>query len=387
MPTTKKVVHITTVHHPLDPRIYYKQCQSLQQAGYDVTLIAPDGDQVIQNSNIQVVPIKKHKNKWLRMLLSSVQAYKQARKLSADYYQIHDPELLPVAWLLKNKHNVVIYDIHEDYETSIMQKEYIARPLRKFVAKTYRFMEKFFSKNLELILAEKYYKEKNPSGTCILNYPLLNEKVINHEVNEQPTENKLIYTGNVSVERGALIQARIPQIAEGTSVHVYGKCPKALADKMYEQAGPRKDQLHIQGIDSYVPKTEIDQAYASTKWLAGIALFPPDEHYYKKELTKFFEYMSFGLPIICSNFPVWKAFVEQHACGIAVDPTNEAEIQRAITYLKDNPAEALQMGQNGRKAVLEQLNWDKEKEKLILWYDELRKEDKVSVQEKGRDYS
>ncbi|OLO42333.1 glycosyl transferase [Alkalihalophilus pseudofirmus] len=387
MPTTKKVVHITTVHHPLDPRIYYKQCQSLQQAGYDVTLIAPIGDQMIENNEIKMVPIKKHKNKWLRMISSTIQAYKQARQLKADYYQIHDPELLPVAWLLKNRQNIVIYDVHEDYETSIMQKEYIAKPLRKLVAKTYRLLEKFFSKNLELILAEKYYKEKNPSGTCILNYPLLNEKVITHEVSEQPSEHKLIYTGNVSIERGALIQAKIPSIAEGISVHFYGKCPKALAEKMYEQAGDNKDQLYIEGIDSYVPKDEIDQAYASTKWLAGIALFPPDEHYYKKELTKFFEYMSFGLPIICSNFPVWKDFVEKHSCGIAVDPLNEEAIKEAITYLQEHPTVALQMGQNGRKAVLEQLNWDKEKDKLIEWYEALVKKDPIAQQKQERNYS
>jgi glycosyltransferase involved in cell wall biosynthesis len=371
MTKRKTVVHVTTVHHPLDPRIYYKECQSLQDAGYDVTLIAPDGKETIQESTVNIVSIQKHKNRLLRMLLSTYQAYKEARKVNADYYHIHDPELLPVAWLLKKKENIVIYDIHEDYETSIMQKEYVKKPLRKLLAKSYRFIEGIFSKHLELCLAEKYYKEKYPRGTCILNYPLLNQDVVLERAGDQQVEDKLIYTGNVSVKRGAMLQARIPRVDQGISIHFFGKCPQALADKMYAEAGDRKGQLVIEGIDRYVLKDEIDQAYMSRRWLAGIALFPRDEHYMKKELTKFFEYMSYGLPILCSNFPVWKQFVETHGCGIAVDPTNERDVKEAIEYLRTHPIEASKMGQNGKKAVLEELNWTKEAAKLVQWYDEL----------------
>src|SRR5690554_6269081 len=125
MNESKKSVHITTVHHPLDPRIYYKQCQSLAKAGFDVTLIAPESEDNDTGTNIKVVPIKKHSNRLKRMIVSTYVAYKKARELKADYYHVHDPELLPVAWLLKKKSNMVIYDIHEDYETAMLQKEYL----------------------------------------------------------------------------------------------------------------------------------------------------------------------------------------------------------------------------------------------------------------------
>ncbi|ARK32217.1 glycosyltransferase [Halalkalibacter krulwichiae] len=371
MTNRKKVVHITTVHHPLDPRIYYKECQSLQEAGYDVTLIAPDGKETIKESNVNVVSITKRKNKILRMLLSTVEAYKAAKKQKADFYQIHDPELLPVAWLLKKKDNVVIYDIHEDYETSIMQKDYIKKPMRKLIAKAYRTIEGIFAQKLELCLAEKYYKEKYPRGTCVLNYPILNPEARTARKTKEPVVDEIIYTGNVSVERGALLQARIPVVDPSMSIHFYGKCPKHLAENMLEQAGDYRSQVKIEGIDRYVPKDEIDQAYSSRNWLAGIALFPRDDHYMKKELTKFFEYMSYGLPIICSNFPVWKQFVETHRCGIAVDPTNDTELKAAIEYIRTHPEEAWNMGENGKKSVREQLNWDKEAEKLVQWYQEL----------------
>ncbi len=363
---------MTTVHHPLDPRIFYKECQSLQKAGFDVHLIVPI-EKEVPESDVTIVPIKKYYGKFSRMLFSTLEAYRKAKELKADYYHVHDPELLPVAWLLKNRNNVVIYDIHEDYETSIMQKEYIPKPLRSIIAKFYKSVEKVLSRKLELCLAEKYYKEKYPRGKCILNYPVLNSKLTNHQIEDKPVENKLIYTGNISVERGANIHARLPLIDESIFVHFYGKCPKKFADAMYEGAGERKHQLVIEGIDRYVPKDEIDDAYISRRWLAGVALFPPTDHYLKKELTKFFEYMSAGIPILCSDFPAWKQFVEKHSCGIAVNPNDDTAIKKAIEYLRANPNEAQQMGNNGKKAVTEQLNWECEGEKLVNWYKELSK--------------
>lgn len=370
MPAIKKVVHLTSVHHPLDPRIYYKECHSLQNGGYDVTLIAPEVDEQIEHSDVTVIPVKKHKNRIMRMLMTTFSVYKKAKAIKADYYHFHDPELLIVGWLLKKKDNVVIYDIHEDYETSILQKEYVSRRLRTLVAKGYKKIEAFLTNKMELCLAEKYYLDKYPTGTCILNYPILNKELVKNE-NQKSANNKVIYTGNVTSDRGALIHASLPLLDSNISVHLFGKCPGELAAKMKECAGEGKDRLQIEGIDRYVPKAIIDEQYSSYSWLAGIALFPPTEHYMRKELTKFFEYMTAGLPILCSNFPLWKTFIDTYQCGVTVNPSDEKEIKAAIDYLRNNPDEAKKMGENGRKAVLSELNWGIEEKKLLEWYEQI----------------
>src|SRR5699024_10901169 len=116
----KRVVHITTVHHPYDPRIFHKECLSLHNHGYDVTLIAQvDSSAEIPEQPIKHMPVKKYKNRLSRMIFGPLNVFKKAKKLQADVYHFHDPELLPMGWLLKKKNNVVIYDIHEDYVTSI----------------------------------------------------------------------------------------------------------------------------------------------------------------------------------------------------------------------------------------------------------------------------
>lgn len=370
----KRVVHLTTVHHPHDPRIYHKECKSLKKAGFDVYLIAKETESgTDRGSGIKHIPIIDYTSRLERMTKGVWMLYNQAKKLNADVYHFHDPELLPVGWLLKNRKNHVIYDIHEDYITSMLQKKYLPKPVRKFVAKVYKKMEQFFTKKMELILAEKYYKDIYPDGDCVLNYPMVNTAFLEHQ-REGEIEDKLIYTGNVTDVRGAFLHAKLPLIDKKITMNYIGKCSTEFADEIYRIAKNQSDRIHIKGLNQYIPKGEIEQAYLEHNWLAGVAIFPKTEHYMKKELTKFFEYMNAGIPIICSSFPVWKSFISKYQCGITVDPHNDQEIKNALDYLRDHPDVAKQMGENGKKAVQEQLNWGAEEEKLITIYQRLLNE-------------
>src|SRR5690625_8008605 len=94
MNTPKRAVHMTTVHHPYDPRIYHKECYSLQQAGYDVTLIAQESSEAAQTYEaITHIPVKTYSSRIKRMISGSLVAYRQARKLKAKWYLFRDPEL------------------------------------------------------------------------------------------------------------------------------------------------------------------------------------------------------------------------------------------------------------------------------------------------------
>ncbi len=362
---------MTTVHHPFDPRIYHKECLSIQEAGYDVTLLAQkDPNTGELSEEITHIPLKTYEGKLKRMLFAPWQAYKIAKQLKADVYHFHDPELMLVARFLKKKNNVVVYDVHEDFVTSLIKKDYLNKFMKLFIKKSFRSVEKVITKPFKKVLAEKYYQEIYPTGEWVLNYPTVNEKFISHRRYVKSVEDKLIYTGNVDLERGAKIHGNLPNIHPTIQMHFIGKCPRKFADEIEQVAGEHKGRIHIRGIDQFIPKEEIEQSYLNTNWLAGVALFPPTDHYLKKELTKFFEYMNAGLPIICSNFERWKEFIERYQCGIAVDPYNEQAIYEAIEYLRENPKEARRMGENGKKAVQDQLNWKTQANHLVELYDE-----------------
>ena len=81
--------------------------------------------------------------------------------------------------------------------------------------------------------------------------------------------------------------------------------------------------------------------------------------------------MAMGLPVIASNFPLYREIAEGAKCGICVDPLNPEEIAGAIRCIIEHPAEAEQMGKNGRKVVEERYNWGMEEKKLLYLYQEL----------------
>jgi len=84
--------------------------------------------------------------------------------------------------------------------------------------------------------------------------------------------------------------------------------------------------------------------------------------------NKLFDYMLMSLPVVASNFPLYKEVIDESQCGIIVDPSNPDEIAKAITYLIEHPEEAVHLGNNGRRAVEERYNWEVEGKKLLEVY-------------------
>ena len=101
----------------------------------------------------------------------------------------------------------------------------------------------------------------------------------------------------------------------------------------------------------------------------GIITFLPYSNNTSCLPNKLFDYMLVSLPVIASNFPLYKEVVEPHQCGLIVDPEKPEAIAEAMTYLIEHPAEARCMGENGRRAVTEQYNWDRESKKLLRIYE------------------
>ncbi len=128
-----KVCHLTSVHIPFDTRIFYKECRSLADAGYEVHLIAPhDRDETVDGIHLHAVP--KRRNKLKRMVFTTIAVLKKALSLDAALYHFHDPELLKYGLKLIGKGKKVIYDSHEDVSADIIDKEYIPKWVGKPIA-------------------------------------------------------------------------------------------------------------------------------------------------------------------------------------------------------------------------------------------------------------
>ena len=78
--------------------------------------------------------------------------------------------------------------------------------------------------------------------------------------------------------------------------------------------------------------------------------------------------MSASLPIIASDFPLWRQIIEGASCGLLVDQLNPKAIADAMRWILDHPDSAEKMGKAGQKAVKEKYNWEQEVQKLIAFY-------------------
>ncbi|MFC4446025.1 glycosyltransferase [Castellaniella denitrificans] len=103
----------------------------------------------------------------------------------------------------------------------------------------------------------------------------------------------------------------------------------------------------------------------------GLVTLHPTVNYVDALPIKMFEYMAAGIPVIASDFPLWRSIIESAGCGICVDPLDPKAIARAIDELLAEPDRAVQMGRNGRQAVLDRFNWSIEEEKLLDFYQAL----------------
>lgn len=362
-----KICHITTVHPRYDVRIFHKECKSLASS-YEVHLIVADGKGDEVADGIHLHDIGKPSGRRERMLRFSKLALQKAVEIDAAVYHFHDSELLSVGKKLARKGKIVIYDSHEDLPRQILTKPWIPKFMRKTVSVLTEIIENKYVRRMSAVIAatphiqRRFQKvTKKPVG-CVCNYPILDEITANEDWSSK--EKSVCYVGGIFVERGIREMVVAADKSE-TTLKLAGKfSPNSLQGEMEQAKGWNRVEYY-----GFVGRKKINRLLAES--MAGLLLLHPLPSYVDSLPIKLFEYMAAGIPVICSDFPLWRDIVETNRCGVCINPSDTDAAADAIRKLVNNPACAAEMGANGRKAAVARYSWDSQADLLKRFYQSL----------------
>lgn len=360
-----KIYHISTVHERTDERILKKECISLAKAGFNVSFVIADGkgnDKVEEVNIIDAGTLSS--NRIIRVFKGIKRMCKIIHRDKPDVIHLHDPELLFLARKYAKK-CVVIYDSHENLPKQILSKPYLSHWIRKPVAKLSAWVEKRVTKNIFGVISVteeivERFKQYNPNSILIRNYPVLESF---SPIDWNLKNGDIIYAGGITEIRGAIEMAKVAKKLQKT-VHFFGPVdPQTLQQEMINIGG--------EWVKFYGFINQDDLFAICHKASIGLILLHPVPNYINSSPNKLFEYMSSGMAVIASNFPVWKEVVEKYDCGVCVNPLNVDDISMAISELLENQEKMKRMGENGRNAVEKYFTWQAESETLIDFYNQI----------------
>lgn len=370
----RRIVHITTVHTADDIRIFQKECRSLARNGYDVVLLAPDPPAGAVDG-VTMVRLPEWKNRLARMTAGGWRAFRAALALRAGLYHLHDPELLPWGQLLRLLGKRVVFDMHENLPGAILDKGWLPRVVRRPLSLAVVLIEGILLMGMPVVFAEDSYVKHYPRArrsAVVLNMPLLDEL---RAVRPRPrTAPAIGYFGAVSPLRGSLVLIEALRLLKEEGLQVDLELIGPVGDEHRREIGDRVQTYGLEGVNvrGYMEPHHGWEIMAGCT--LGTALLAPVPNYMRSYPTKIFEYMCMGIPVLASDFPLYRTIVEDLHCGFCLDPEDPRAVAAAVRRLIEDPALAATLGANGRAAVAKHFNWSNEFEKLEGLYGNILKE-------------
>jgi len=365
----QRILLLSSVHPPTDPRILYKIAPSIA-AQYEVFCALPKAENHFSERKITMIRLPQHSSLLVRIILTHPVLLWKCLRLRPDLVHIFVPELIPAAFLFQWLGAAVIYEVQENLYKKFEIKKYNKQVIFRML---FKFFDHAARRNFYCILTEdaysKEYKNLYKPSVIIHNYvslPFIDKYLKMESKAKNPV---FFYSGVISMERcfDTLVAALIilKEKHPVFQVHLFGpvRFSQTEANELPNYQIVRK---HI----TFFGYTDLRLAipYASDA-IAGIALLKPVADYPDSYTTKLFEYMALKLPVITSDFPLYRSVVEQSDCGFCISPYDAAQLAEKMAWCIENPERAKDMGTNGRKAVESIYNWQNEEKKLLSFYE------------------
>jgi glycosyltransferase involved in cell wall biosynthesis len=364
---TKKICFVTTAHSYDDDRIFYHQACSLQQNGYDVSVISLSSECSGQKNGINI---------YAEHCLQASVSYKTNRivthlaHIKPGVLICSEPLAIHAAFIYKKKYDQkqvsIVYDITEWYpsRSQTQHTHFLFRWVHVALLFVYNISAVYKSQTLIYGELRKiaFFQSLFPNKPCLELPYFPHERYISYVENPlHPQKICLFYAGKISEQDGVFrflsaAHACIKKHASiSVSIRIIGSYRQATDEqKLWECI--RNYEFSDCTVLPPVPFPEF------TKQLSA-AHICFDLRHIQKKLThslpiKLFYYMACGIPVIYSYRQSIPDFFGSFAYGTLVNPLNEQEIVLAIESYVFNQEKHTLHSIAGRRAFKESYNWN-----------------------------
>ena len=372
---SKHICFVNSVFGREDALIVYRQGKTLLEAGYGVSYTVFDDKPDEVKEGIAIHSLGAGMTDAKSRFLKRPKILKEyLKEHPADVYQISEPELLQLGLYLKRNGKKVVYNLREWYP------DYYARK-RKV-----KWQQKLINKLCELYF-RRVARKIDAVFNCMPEMRDYIEKVMPCRYFEDtanfPVVNKDFHLSFEEYSQRKPIISYFGSIYTISCQEVILKALESFPDVEYLLAGVFYEDNYKKMLVQMPSWRQVKFKNGFTREeLPGIIncsimgnvvkdfnqTETPQGSY---SIIKIFETMEAAVPVILAKVPLYEQMVEKYHCGICVEPHSVEDFKKAINYLLTHKKEAYEMGQNGRRAVIEEFSWDSQAKGYLKVMNEL----------------
>lgn len=377
-----KICILNVLHGPFDKRMYHKVGRSLMKAGHLVVSICPAGDfdgDVRDGIHFRYFPRAVTK---FQRVLAVAALVRLGRKEEADCYIAPEPESWVAALIVKRIYGGrVVFDMHEHVPTEFAK--FFPAKTRQAVTAITRAAMRLFARYTDHILLTRESFDPVWDGLAIPRTVAINANHIQPRCTQVPDAVRaavgdgpaVLHQGTFGDVRGSwqlldamkIVARNVPGVrCVILGEYVYGN--EAEFRSAVEHAGLAETFVFI----DTVPYEDVAAYIAAAN--VGLILFQPGLLNHTLAMPhKLFDYMREAKPVVAPDFAIEVAHIVDDAeCGVLVEATDPKAIAKAMVKLLKHPELAERLGENGRRAIEDRYNWEREEVKLLAAIDSLR---------------
>ena len=369
------IIIVTSIHPDFDSRIW-KHAKLVARAGHKVRLLCPwDVEHGSVQDGVEFHPFPKAPSRMVRPVWSLLQLLPRLLSIirRADIVHFHDLDLLPIMTAVA-LFKPVVFDVHENYPDEMLEKAWIPKALRAWVALSVKWVQWASCqviRNVVLVAPsqERYFRSRRLRKEYIYNFAS-EDLATSTDHNHAERQPSVVFIGSQHENNGSLLLLDVAALVQHAAPEITFQVVDRFMDSAFRAEFMEKRRKlgleeTVQLFANVKPHELMSILNRATIGISPNLRVPQQINGIH---TKIFEYMAAGLPMVVSDLPHQVEVIGASVAGIVVPPEEPEKFAEAILTLSKDQALAAAMGARGRDAFKTHYCYESQQSKLVDFY-------------------